>query len=80
MRAVNTENEKILKNYKSEGRILQEMPVRTDFMLMALKTGLAHKNLFMNSLWDPENFIRAQNQQGNGFDNQEDDMLLNSAN
>jgi len=36
MRAVNTENEKILKEYKSEGRIMQDQRIQTDLMAIAL--------------------------------------------
>jgi hypothetical protein len=78
MRAVNTENEKILKNYQSEGRILKELPIQTEFMSIALKTGIAHKNLYMDSLWAPENYQRVSNSNTNSSNGE--DMLFNSGN
>ena len=51
MRAVNTEQEKILKQYKSEGRIMQEPSIQNEFLMQALHSAKNHKNLYMNEIF-----------------------------
>ena len=54
MRAVNTEQEKILKEYKSEGRIMQDASIQNEFLMTALNSAKNHKNLYMNDLFKNE--------------------------
>ena len=54
MRAVNTEQEKILKQYKSEGRIMQEPSIQNEFLMQALHSAKNHKNLYMNEIFKSE--------------------------
>ncbi len=55
MRAVNTENEKILKEYKSEGRIMQDQRIQSDLMAIALLSAKNNKSTFMNPTFKFEN-------------------------
>lgn len=54
MRAVNTEQDKILKEYKSEGRIMQDSNIQNEFLMAALSSAKNHKNLYMNDLFKGE--------------------------
>jgi hypothetical protein len=55
MRAVNTENEKILKEYKSEGRIMSDQRIQSDFLAIALLSAKNNKSTFMNPAFKFEN-------------------------
>ena len=55
MRAVNTENEKLLKEYKSEGRIMLDQRIQSDLMANALLSAKNNKSIFMNTTFKFDN-------------------------
>ena len=70
MRAVNTENEKILKEYKSEGRIMQDQRIQTDLMAIALLQAKNNKSTFMNPAFKFDNSEKPDSTDGGAIGQQ----------